>query len=99
MHNTIVSQTSEFGSRWWCGKSIKQPIPSPGGVGSFHYITRVTLVYLFGVEASLAVTYAVFLHGSQLVFYVIVGFVCIMLQGSSLGTLRRRAQAVQEQKG
>ncbi len=74
-------------------------IPSPGGAGSYHYIMRVTLVYLYGVEASLAVTYAVFVHGGQLVLYVVVGFLVMMLQGSSLGTLRRRAQAAQEQKG
>ena len=74
-------------------------IPSPGGAGSYHYITRVTLVYLFGVEASLAVTYAVFVHGAQLVFFIVAGFISMMLQGSSLGTLRQHAQAAQREDG
>jgi hypothetical protein len=74
-------------------------IPSPGGVGSFHYITRVTLVYLFGVDASLAVTYAVFVHGGQLVLYVIAGFLSMVLQGSSLDALRRQTQAARQQDG
>jgi len=79
--------------------AIGVAIPSPGGVGSFHYITRVTLVYLFGVETALAVTYAVFLHGGQLVLYVVAGFICMVLQGSSFGTLRKRARAAQQAQG
>ena len=71
-------------------------IPLPGGVGSFHYITRQTLVFLFGVNESIAVTYAFFVHGGQLVFFVIVGFLCLLLQGSSLSTIFSRAKAAQE---
>ena len=71
-------------------------IPLPGGVGSFHYITTRTLVFLFGVNASLAATYAFFVHGGQLVFFVIVGSLCLLLQGSSLSTLYSRVKAAQE---
>lgn len=69
---------------------------APGGMGAFHYITRVTLVNLYGVETSLALTYAAFVHGGQMLLYIVVGFLCLMLQGSSLGTLRRRAQAARQ---
>ncbi|MFB3131254.1 MAG: lysylphosphatidylglycerol synthase transmembrane domain-containing protein [Rhodothermales bacterium] len=72
-------------------------IPLPGGVGSFHYITRQTLVFLFGVNESLAVTYAFFVHGAQLVFFVIVGSLCLLLQGSSLSTLYSRVKATQQE--
>ena len=75
--------------------AIGVAIPSPGGFGSFHYITRVTLVYLFGVDLSLAVTYGFFVHGGQLVLYVIVGFLCMVLHGSSFGTLLQRAHSPQ----
>ena len=54
---------------------------------------------LFGVETSLAVTYAFFVHGGQLVLYVIVGFLSMVLQGSSFSTLRQRTQAAQQQNG
>lgn len=56
-------------------------VPAPGGIGSFHYITRVTLVSLFGVPAPLAVTYAVFVHGAQLVIYALLGLLIILVQG------------------
>ena len=65
-------------------------VPTPGGIGSFHYITRVTLVSLFGVPASLAVTYAVFLHGAQLLLYLIVGCLVMVVQGANLGGLFAR---------
>lgn len=77
--------------------AIGVAIPTPGGVGSFHYITRQTLVLLFGVNESVAVTYAFFVHGGQLVFFVIVGFLCLLLQGSSLGTLYSRARTSQDE--
>lgn len=75
--------------------AIGVAIPSPGGVGSFHYITIQTLILLFGVDQATAATYAVFVHGGQLVLYVAVGFICILLQGSRLGVLRDATQVTQ----
>ena len=75
--------------------AIGVAIPSPGGVGSFHYITIQTLVLLFGVDQASAATYAVFVHGGQLVLYVAVGALCLLLQGSSFGTLRAATQVAQ----
>ena len=72
-------------------------IPTPGGFGSYHYITQVALGSLYGVNMSLALTYAIFVHGGQLVLYVVVGFLCLILRGSSLGTLRRQAQTTQKE--
>ncbi len=65
-------------------------VPAPGGIGSFHYITRITLVSLFGVPAPLAVTYAVFVHGAQLVLYALVGLVIVLVQGTGHLTLGAR---------
>ncbi len=70
-------------------------IPSPGGVGSYHYIVIKTLVFLYGVAEAEAAAYAVFVHGGQLVLYAVVGFLCILLQGSSLGAIRRTARTAQ----
>ena len=77
--------------------AIGVAIPSPGGFGSYHYITRETLAALYGVNVSLGMTYAVFVHGGQLVLYVVVGFICMILQGSSFSTLRRQTQTAQEE--
>lgn len=71
-------------------------IPSPGGTGSYHYITIQTLVHLFGVAQAPAATYAVLAHAAQLILYVLVGAICMMLQGSSLQTLREKTAAAQE---
>jgi len=73
-------------------------IPSPGGIGSFHYITIQTLTVLFGVDHAGAASYAVFVHGGQMLLYIVVGFVCILLQGSSLGSLRKNTQAASQER-
>ncbi len=68
-------------------------VPAPGGIGSFHYITRITLVSLFGVPAPLAVTYAVFVHGAQLVLYALLGLLIILVQGTGHLTFGARPLA------
>ncbi len=59
-------------------------VPSPGGIGSYHYITQQALVYLYGVPAAEALTYAVLTHGAQLVFYTFAGGVAVLYQGTGL---------------
>lgn len=78
--------------------AIGVTIPSPGGTGSYHYITVQTLVFLFGVTHEAAATYAVLTHAAQLVLYVLTGAVCLVLQGSSLKALKRRTEAAQEEQ-
>ena len=57
-------------------------VPSPGGIGSYHYITEQALVHLYGVPSAEALTYAFLTHGAQLVFYVLAGLVAVVYQGS-----------------
>ena len=59
-------------------------VPSPGGVGSYHYITEQALVHLYGVPAAEALTYAVLTHGAQLVFYTLSGGIAVLYQGTGL---------------
>ena len=68
-------------------------IPSPGGVGSYHYLTIQSLVHLFGVAAAPAATYALLGHAAQMLLYIAVGALCLVLQGSSLAAVRARAEA------
>ena len=63
-------------------------VPSPGGVGAYHYVTIRTLEGVFGVATAPASAYAVLAHAAQLVLYTSVGFVCLLLQGSSVRALR-----------
>ncbi len=71
-------------------------IPSPGGAGSYHYITRQTLVHLFGVAVAPAATYAVLTHGAQMLLYILTGFICLMLQGTSIRSLRNNTITAQQ---
>jgi uncharacterized protein (TIRG00374 family) len=59
-------------------------VPSPGGIGSYHYITQQALVHLYGVPAAEALTYAVLTHGAQLVFYTLAGGIAVLYQGTGL---------------
>ncbi len=68
--------------------AIGMTLPSPGGTGSYHYVTVQTLVHLFGVAETPAATYALFSHAAQLVLYAVVGFACLLLQGTSVRALR-----------
>lgn len=63
-------------------------VPSPGGIGSYHYITQQALVLLFAMPAAEALTYAVLTHGAQLVFYVLAGGVAMLYQGSGLESVQ-----------
>ena len=65
-------------------------VPSPGGAGSYHYITIQTLVVLYGVDAAAAAGYAIIAHGVQLVFYVAGGALCLALQRIPLRDLLQR---------
>lgn len=57
-------------------------VPSPGGIGSYHWITIQALVLMFGFATSEAATYAIVTHAGQLVLYVVTGFVAMLAQGA-----------------
>ncbi|MFP4227556.1 MAG: lysylphosphatidylglycerol synthase transmembrane domain-containing protein [Salinivenus sp.] len=61
-------------------------VPTPGGIGSYHYITEQALVHLYDVPSEAALTYAVLAHGAQLVFYVLAGGAAMLYQGTGAET-------------
>ena len=61
-------------------------VPTPGGIGSYHYITQQALVHLYGVPAEPAFTYAVLAHAAQFVFYTLAGGIAVLYQGTGLDT-------------
>lgn len=77
--------------------AIGVAIPSPGGVGSYHYITIQALVLLFAMPQAQAATYALVTHAGQLVLYVTVGFAAIVAQGGGLAAIFR-SDAVQTEE-
>ncbi len=72
--------------------SIGVVIPSPGGIGSYHYITIQSLVILFAVPQESAASYAIFTHAGQLILYVIVGFTSMLIEGASWSDIMRAAR-------
>lgn len=72
-------------------------VPSPGGIGSYHFITVQTLVYLFAVDAEPAATYAVLTHGAQFIVFGGIGLTCLLIQGipvkALLGAIRGHREA------
>lgn len=62
-------------------------VPTPGGVGSYHYITEQALVHLYGMPAEEALTYAVLAHAAQFIFYVLTGGLAMMYQATGPETL------------
>jgi hypothetical protein len=74
-------------------------VPSPGGIGSYHYVTIQALVILYMVPEGPAASYAVLTHAAQLVFYTIAGLIALIYQGSSLGSLFQRSSEMQKKAG
>lgn len=53
-------------------------IPSPGGMGTWHFIV-IELLVLFGIQRDDAGAYALVMHGIQDVLFIVVGFLALML--------------------
>ncbi len=68
--------------------SLGIAVPAPGGTGSYHYIIKLALMHVFGIDAGDAVVYAVLSHGIQLVLYTLLGAAALVLQGVSWQVLR-----------
>lgn len=59
-------------------------IPSPGGIGSFHYIMTESLEILYGMPETNAATYALLVHTGQMLLYIAVGFTAILILGRTI---------------
>ncbi len=57
-------------------------IPTPGGAGTFHVITILTLTAVYGIAQSDAAAYAVFVHGAQLILYLTAGALMLIWKPS-----------------
>ncbi|MCC5916849.1 MAG: flippase-like domain-containing protein [Cryomorphaceae bacterium] len=49
-------------------------IPSPGGIGSYHFLVMTGLVFL-GVEAAIGMSFATIVHTTQLIMGIVAGLV------------------------
>lgn len=57
-------------------------IPSPGGIGTFHFVTIQSLAILFAMPSTDAATYALLVHTGQMLLYLLLGTLGILYLGS-----------------
>ena len=52
-------------------------LPSPGGVGTFHYFVPIALT-LYGIDAKDGLTYATIAHAAQMLMFVLFGTISLI---------------------
>jgi len=57
-------------------------LPSPGGLGTFHFVTIQSLGLLFAMPNTDAAAYALVSHAGQMLFYILVGTIGILYLGN-----------------
>lgn len=57
-------------------------IPSPGGLGTFHFVTIQSLGLLFAMPGADAAAYAIISHAGQMLFYILIGTMGILYLGN-----------------
>ena len=58
-------------------------VPSPGGVGSYHFLAIQSLVILWSISQEAAASYAIFAHAAQMILYTAVGFMFVLAEGAT----------------
>ncbi len=64
---------------------------SPGYVGTYHYLAVLSLS-LFGVDKSIALSFAVVAHAAAVFTVTVVGMACAWKEGVSLSTMSHREE-------
>jgi len=59
-------------------------IPSPGGIGTYHFITIQSLSLLFAMPQEAAASYALLTHTGQMLLYIVTGFLGLLFLGATL---------------
>jgi len=75
--------------------SLGMVAPVPGGIGAYHYITKVILTELYIVEANAAMSYATIAHAGQTILNVTLGALSYLL----IGIYSRKQKPLNEKPG
>lgn len=70
-------------------------VPSPGGVGSYHFLAIQSLIILWGVSQEAAASYAIFTHAAQMILYTAVGFLFVLIEGATWRELKSVPEEIQ----
>jgi uncharacterized protein (TIRG00374 family) len=52
--------------------------PSPGGIGSYHFMVRETL-FIYGVSRANGLAFAFLAHGTQLILFLVFGLISLLI--------------------
>jgi len=75
--------------------SLGMVAPVPGGIGAYHYITKVILTELYIVEANAAMSYATIAHAGQTILNITLGALSYLL----IGIYSRKQKPLNEKPG
>ncbi len=78
-----------------CLGAVGFVIPSPGGIGSYHYIVMQGLILVYGFTEADASVFAILTHAGNMIFLSAGGFISLILQGSSLKAVTARGQEME----
>lgn len=95
MHTTYEMGFSSAWSLMIFG-ALGMAVPSPGGTGSYHVITKLALVNLYVVDDASAVLYALLSHGFPMIVYIVGGVLAFIIQGVTLKSLKTSAKNLEE---
>ena len=68
-------------------------IPSPGGIGTYHFITIQSLSLLFAMPQEAAASYALLTHTGQMLLYIVSGFLGMLFLGATLDVGKEENQS------
>ncbi|MCE1189078.1 MAG: flippase-like domain-containing protein [Ignavibacteria bacterium] len=74
-------------------------IPTPGGIGSYHTISRTTLTALYGISDNLSIVYAVLNHGIAYVLFIVFALAYFFLFRKRFGHLEPASDLFSEADG
>lgn len=67
-------------------------IPTPGMVGGYHWLSKLGLTSLYGIDANLAVSMTVVMHALQLVLTCLIGYGILAKEGISLLQIKKMGE-------
>ena len=72
-------------------------IPTPGGVGSYHYFISQALIRIFAVPMTVAIAYATVTHAAFEILTTIIGLAIVLSEGISVSHFREFIRTAQSE--
>ena len=61
--------------------AVAMTIPTPGGVGTYHYFISQALILIFGITQTSAIAFATITHGVQFIIITLIGLLFAFTEG------------------